>query len=179
MLTAPRELHPSEDLSKLPLLVATAHGLYARFNARLYSRTGVSPIAFHRLTGGNPVAIAGGFSLIAMGRINRRMNKVDPGSCIPLRRHGATANVAYAHHNNNGNVPDEMNMKLSKCMLPQKGTGDQVVLPSHLFPHSGAKSKAPNLRNLQEFQIFLILPYQSCTLPPSSCSLPFPRSAHK
>ena len=39
-LSAPRESHPSEDLSELPPLVATDHGRN-RFNARLYGRTGV------------------------------------------------------------------------------------------------------------------------------------------
>ncbi len=39
-LLAPRELHPSEDLSELPPLVTTDHGRN-RFNARLYGRTGV------------------------------------------------------------------------------------------------------------------------------------------
>ena len=41
-LLAPRELHPSEDLSELPPLVTTDYGRN-RFNARLYGRTGVSP----------------------------------------------------------------------------------------------------------------------------------------
>ena len=39
-LSAPRESHPSEDLSELPPLVATDYGRN-RFNARLYGRTGV------------------------------------------------------------------------------------------------------------------------------------------
>jgi hypothetical protein len=38
------------------------------------------------------------------------------------RGHGATANVAYAHHNGNGNVFDEMNMKFSKS--------NRAVLPA-------------------------------------------------
>ena len=33
-------------------------------------------------------------------------SKSDPCPCVP-RHHGATANVATAHHGNNGNVLDE------------------------------------------------------------------------
>ena len=63
------------------------------------------PIACYRRTGGNPVFIAGGFSLV-MDNGQPGKSKSDPCPCVP-RHHGATANVATAHHGNNGNVLDE------------------------------------------------------------------------
>jgi len=71
------------------------------------------PIACYRRTGGNPVFIAGSFSLI-VDNGNQAKSKSDPCSCVP-RHHGATANVATAHHGNNGNVLDEWVIQLSSC----------------------------------------------------------------
>lgn len=36
---------------------------------------------------------------------------------LSVSAHGVPANVAYAHHDNNRNVPDEWSMKLSKVNL--------------------------------------------------------------
>ena len=66
------------------------------------------PIAYHRRTGGNPVFIAGGFSLIAQNSgLTSKIVIVDLVFRVSVRSHGATANVAHAHRNSNGIVPDE------------------------------------------------------------------------
>jgi hypothetical protein len=65
LLTAPRESHPSEDRSELSLLVATAHGLRPVSTLDFTAGQEYRPIACHRRIGGNPIVIAGRFSLVA------------------------------------------------------------------------------------------------------------------
>ena len=91
----------------------------------------ISPIACYRRIGGNPVFIAGSFSLIVdNGQSGKYIS--DPCSCVP-RHHGATANVATAHHGNNGNVLDEwvFSCQISNPFTTRKRkTGEGVFIPS-------------------------------------------------
>jgi len=60
LLTAPREFHPSEVLSEPPPLRDPKQ-------VRAVAGREYLPIAYHRRTEGNPVVIAGSFSLVGVG----------------------------------------------------------------------------------------------------------------
>jgi len=82
------------------------------------------PIACYRRTGGDPVFIAGSFSLV-MDNGQSGKSKSDSCSCVP-RHHGATANVATAHHGNNGNVLDEWVFSCQAATHSPSVKGEQV-----------------------------------------------------
>ena len=108
-LPAPRESHPSEDLSELPPLRAAVAGQEYR------------PTAYRGHTGSRPVLIADCYSLPA--------GIADPG---------AVANVAYAHRNSSGKVPDEWVCDFQGAnpfTRIKRRTGERLSVAFHLFPH--------------------------------------------
>ena len=86
-----------------------------------------NPIACHRHTGGRPVLIADCLPLHTEQSRPWTSYKVGgvPAVFCPIH-HGAVANVAYAHHNSNGNVSDEW---VFFC----QGTGEATKNPLTLF----------------------------------------------
>jgi len=82
------------------------------------------PIACYRRTEDNPIFIAGGFSL-TVRETDKQAKNVDLASVCPVRRHGATANVAYLYHNNNGNVLDEWAFNFQEHPAHRPKTGNR------------------------------------------------------
>ncbi len=81
-------------------------------------------------------------------------NRGDLCSCVP-RHHGATANVAYAHHKSNGNVLDEwvFNFQRATHSPPfQRKTGERQIT---LSPVSTVRSEKRSL-NLEKFFNFFL-----------------------
>ena len=95
-LPAPRASHPCVVLTRPPPLPETGLGLPCAESRRLWlDGSIIVPIAGHRRAGCRPALSAGRQSLSAGAG------------------HGAAAEVAHAHRNDNGNVSDEWTIRLS------------------------------------------------------------------